>query len=70
MKILSNESYRAEIQAAKDQTSAEIKGYYQAREKELNDYLQIVAREIHNQVQLPVMSHIARYWIPSSWIVL
>ena len=63
MKILSNESYRAEIQAAKDQTSAEIKGYYQAREKELNDYLQIVAREIHNQVQLPVMSHIDRHSI-------
>ena len=60
MKVFSNRKYAEQIEEARKEAAAEVKGYYENREENYNKYLEIVASQTKGMVEIQPLGQVDR----------
>lgn len=67
MKILSNKDYTAAMEAVRQQSAEELKGYYTQSSEGINEYLAIIARQTRNALEFAQLGALDRMAIKSQY---
>lgn len=67
MKILSNKDYTAAMEAVRQQSAEELKGYYTQSSEGINEYLAIIARQTRNALEFAQLGALDRMAIKAQY---